>query len=335
VHAKLHPILRKRLYDRGYYDIFIFDMLGNMIYSVYKESDYATNFDASGSGQWKNSGLGKAFRAAKLSPDNVSYIDWEPYGPSAGALAAFLSTGIRDESGALVGVYTIQLPPGYRRSIEEVQPECSLKMIADSFEGAINVAGLGRPTEATMEKPLRCFKGHSARSFLQLLDTHLQQGFPLGNAVTRVEDPYMDIRTHAADATCVFALAVEYLLKQGHSIESVQKPSPAIYSQFLSFIKTQVDFQGVSGQVKFSGNDKPNLLSVQQVRGGATVDVGLVALNKDITWLGAGVSNTSWFKEDAIPKDYFPYWIFQVFIPVIVICLPACAGFFSGSRKTY
>merc|ERR1711924_276424 len=93
VHRKWHPIYRQLLYDNHYYDIFVFDLKGDMIYSVYKELDYATNFAKNGTGKWKDSGLGEAFEAAKAQPDIVSYVDWKPYGPSAGALAAFLATG--------------------------------------------------------------------------------------------------------------------------------------------------------------------------------------------------------------------------------------------------
>ena len=42
-------------------DIFIFDLDGNLVYSVYKELDYATNFI---SGPYASSGLGDAFRSA-------------------------------------------------------------------------------------------------------------------------------------------------------------------------------------------------------------------------------------------------------------------------------
>lgn len=37
IHAKYHPIYRQKLYDRGYYDIFFFDLQGDLIYSVFKE----------------------------------------------------------------------------------------------------------------------------------------------------------------------------------------------------------------------------------------------------------------------------------------------------------
>ena len=45
-----------------------------------QELDYATNFLANGPGQWKDSGLGEAFRAAVDNPDIINIIDWKPYG---------------------------------------------------------------------------------------------------------------------------------------------------------------------------------------------------------------------------------------------------------------
>eukprot|EP00913_Durusdinium_trenchii_P010224 g9585.t1 len=57
VHVQYHPTYRKKLYDRGYYDIFFFNLEGDLIYSVFKETDYGTNFKASGSGPWKDSGV--------------------------------------------------------------------------------------------------------------------------------------------------------------------------------------------------------------------------------------------------------------------------------------
>lgn len=48
-----------------------------------EELDYATNFLADGPGEWKDSGLGEAFRAAVANPDGINVIDWKPYGPSS------------------------------------------------------------------------------------------------------------------------------------------------------------------------------------------------------------------------------------------------------------
>jgi len=348
VHKKWHPTYRKSLYDRAYYDIFIFDLKGDCIYSVYKESDYATNFDVDGQGEWKDSGLGDAFRAAIAAPDNVTYIDWKPYGPSAGALAAFLSTGIRNADGEMVGVYTIQLPPDYVRSIEQTQPECTLEKIAESFEGAINVVGLGRPTDENMVKPLPCFDGHSPQSFNSLLDQHLEGGYPLGDRATQVPDPYGMMKANAADAICVVAFTVKYLLEQGYKIEDIQRPDAALYEKFITYVKTTLDFQGASGRVKFSGNDKPHYLAVQQVQKGSNVDVGLVApeSKKDadtkdadtkdpdgkFEWTNGGPDGTYWKREkvDPLEPDNFPYWVFRVFVPLGICMCPTIFGVFKG-----
>jgi hypothetical protein len=339
-HAKWHPMFREKVYDRGYYDLFVFDLMGNLIYSVYKESDYATNFDISGTGQWKDSGLGDAFRASVADPDNVTYTDWKPYGPKGGALAAFYSTGIKDENSALVGVYAIELPPDYVRSIEKTEKECSLAAIGESMEGAINVAGIGRPTEDNMLKPLPCFDGHSPSSFLSLLDKHLEGGYPLGDRATQVPDPYGLVKAHAADAICVVAFTVKHLLAQGHSIQDIQKPDQALYEEFLAHVKTNIDFMGASGRVKFSGNDKPNYLIVQQIRQGVNVDIGIVdpeeAIVEDkITWKHGGPASYMWKMEptDPLPPDTFSYWVFQVFVPLLICCVPMIIGSYKGWKN--
>jgi hypothetical protein len=126
VHLKYHPTYRRILYERNYYDIFILDMTGNLVYSVYKELDYATNFAASGNGIWKDSGLGEAFEAAMANPDEINVIDWKPYGPSAGAYASFLSTGVRNENRIMIGVFCTQMPP-------ESQPIDSYGLLAGSI----------------------------------------------------------------------------------------------------------------------------------------------------------------------------------------------------------
>jgi len=110
-HKKYHAIYRDILNARDYHDIFIFDTLGNLVYSVHKEPDFATNFVLEGEGQWKFSGLGEAFRNATLDPGNVKVVNWAPYGPSGGAMSSFLAKAIVGEAGQVVGVYSTQMPP--------------------------------------------------------------------------------------------------------------------------------------------------------------------------------------------------------------------------------
>lgn len=108
VHEKFHPWFRTFLRQRDYYDIFLFDLDGNLVYTVFKELDYATNLET---GQWKNSDLGNAFRAARDSntPGSLHFFDFEAYAPSHGAPASFISTPLF-EDGEKIGVLTFQMP---------------------------------------------------------------------------------------------------------------------------------------------------------------------------------------------------------------------------------
>ncbi|MEM7169807.1 MAG: methyl-accepting chemotaxis protein [Pseudomonadota bacterium] len=108
-HAKYHPWFRNFLRERGYYDIFLFDLDGNLIYTVFKELDYATNLNI---GEWRSSDLGEAFRAARNSsePGSLHFFDFKPYGPSHGAPASFISTPLVSETGSPLGVLVFQMP---------------------------------------------------------------------------------------------------------------------------------------------------------------------------------------------------------------------------------
>jgi len=109
VHALYHPWFRQFLRERGYYDIFLFDLDGNLIYTVFKELDYATNLNT---GKWRDTDLGNAFRAARDNPVEgyQAFFDFRPYGPSHGAPASFISTPVLDDNGEALGVLVYQMP---------------------------------------------------------------------------------------------------------------------------------------------------------------------------------------------------------------------------------
>ncbi len=108
VHKQYHPWFRQKLYTNEYYDIFLFDLNGNLTYSVFKELDYATNLE---NGKWRDSGLGEIYRAAKetLKSDHQAFIDFAPYAPSFGAPASFIGMPVMDGDLA-VGVLVFQMP---------------------------------------------------------------------------------------------------------------------------------------------------------------------------------------------------------------------------------
>ncbi len=109
MHAQYHSSFRTFLRSRGYYDIFLFDTDGNLVYTVFKELDYATNLNT---GEWKDSDLGNAFRAALEAgrANDISFFDFKPYAPSYGAPASFISTPVMDTDGNVMGVLAFQMP---------------------------------------------------------------------------------------------------------------------------------------------------------------------------------------------------------------------------------
>lgn len=131
VHRRHHPFFRKFLQERGYYDIFLFDTRGDLVYTVFKELDYATNLV---SGKYRETDLGKAFSAAvsKAATAGPSFFDFRPYAPSADAPASFVSLPVHDANGTLLGVLVFQMP------IDRI----------DSVMGS--VAGLGKTGESVI-----------------------------------------------------------------------------------------------------------------------------------------------------------------------------------------
>eukprot|EP00752_Nemacystus_decipiens_P015804 g14114.t1 len=107
LHAIYHPVVRQYLETFEYYDIFLFDTQGNMVYSVFKETDYATNFI---DGPYKDSGLGEVVREALTLPEGgVTIRDFSPYLPSYGAAASFIAAPVFHD-GERVGVAAFQMP---------------------------------------------------------------------------------------------------------------------------------------------------------------------------------------------------------------------------------
>ena len=111
VHGRYHPWFRTFLRQRGYYDVFLFDTKGNLVYTVFKELDYATNLNT---GQWKDTDLGNVYRGALANarPGAVTFFDFKPYAPSAGAPASFIASPVFDAGGKLIGVLVFQMPIG-------------------------------------------------------------------------------------------------------------------------------------------------------------------------------------------------------------------------------
>jgi methyl-accepting chemotaxis protein len=111
VHNAVHPRALRFLEEHEYHEVFLFDTDGNLIYTVYKEPDFATNLS---DGPWRETGLGRAFRAARdaKTEESVAFTDFEGYEPSENEPASFMASPVWSNDGAPIGVMAVQIPVG-------------------------------------------------------------------------------------------------------------------------------------------------------------------------------------------------------------------------------
>ena len=109
VHKTYHAHFLNMMRQLKLYDIFLIDdQTGDVLYTVEKEIDFATNLT---NGPYRNSGLAQAFRTVRDAPadqNGVVFVDFDHYGPSFGAPAAFLAAPVF-QNGNRVGIIVGQV----------------------------------------------------------------------------------------------------------------------------------------------------------------------------------------------------------------------------------
>ncbi|MEO2068548.1 MAG: methyl-accepting chemotaxis protein, partial [Desulfurobacteriaceae bacterium] len=107
VHKRFHKDFNYLLSKFGLYDIFLVDRNGTVVYTTFKEKDFATNLI---SGPYSDTGLAKAFRRAmNSSRESVVFSDFQPYEPSYNQPAAFIAAPVYFR-GKKIGALIFQLP---------------------------------------------------------------------------------------------------------------------------------------------------------------------------------------------------------------------------------
>lgn len=109
IHRANHPYFRSVIDQFAYYDIFLIDAeTGDVVYTVFKEIDFATNLV---NGPYSSSNLAVAFRKALNSGrnDQPVLVDFERYFPSMEAPASFIACPVFDGE-KRTGVIAIQVP---------------------------------------------------------------------------------------------------------------------------------------------------------------------------------------------------------------------------------
>lgn len=144
-HDLYHGKYRQFLESFGFYDIFLVDMSGDVIYSVFKELDFATNLF---SGPYSDSGLSTVFKnSINLQKGEIFFDDFKPYFPSYNNPASFIGAPIvkNDET---IGVLVIQMPIDIINSIM-------------TYEGQWIENGLGNTGESFLVGPDNLMRSQS------------------------------------------------------------------------------------------------------------------------------------------------------------------------------
>ena len=109
LHKQIHPLLSSVIDTESYYDLFLINRNGDLLYSVQKEPDFATNLLT---GLWKKTNLAELFRRINDAPltGKTHISDFSPYQPSDNKPASFIGTAIFDQRSHYLGAIILQLP---------------------------------------------------------------------------------------------------------------------------------------------------------------------------------------------------------------------------------
>lgn len=107
-HSKVHDELKLFQSTFGYYDVFLVSVKGDVVYSVFKELDFATNLEV---GPYADSGLGRVFQKVKNLKSSSEYVfeDYSLYYPSYNDPASFIAAPVFDK-GIFIGALIFQMP---------------------------------------------------------------------------------------------------------------------------------------------------------------------------------------------------------------------------------
>ncbi|MFZ5609726.1 MAG: methyl-accepting chemotaxis protein [Pseudomonadota bacterium] len=108
VHARHYEWLYNQAKHKAYHDVILVDAMGNIVFTLQKQADFATNLFA---GPWHDTSLAKVYEAAFAEDEkgSITFTDFAPYEPSNGALAAFIASPILDESERVLGAIILQI----------------------------------------------------------------------------------------------------------------------------------------------------------------------------------------------------------------------------------
>ncbi|MGH1367067.1 MAG: methyl-accepting chemotaxis protein [Maritimibacter sp.] len=106
-HSVINPRMRDYMSIYGYYDVMLISAAGNVVYSAFKNEDFATNVV---DGPFSDTGLGRVFsRAMEAGAETQVFEDLAPYEAGFGDPATFIAQAVSNKSGDVIGVLVFRL----------------------------------------------------------------------------------------------------------------------------------------------------------------------------------------------------------------------------------
>jgi len=172
-HEKYQSYFKKIIEENSLTDLYLMDNKGNIIYSVEKKIDFATNINHS---PFKQEGLSQAFlKVSKAERNQTIFVDFFPYSPSMGRPTAFIAAPIFDDN-RRVGSLVVQLS-----SMDlSMQLNNNFKWVEDGLgqTGEILLAGLDGKTRTDTRKsftdPDQYVKAHQGIDDGLLVNSYLK-----------------------------------------------------------------------------------------------------------------------------------------------------------------
>ena len=170
-HKEYHHAFNEVLNNFGLYDIFLVDNEGYVVYTCFKEKDFATNLLH---GPYSNSGLANAYKNAQnLDKGEIYFDDFKPYEPSYNQPAAFISIPVF-KNNKRIGALIFQFPIDDLNTIM-------------SFGGKYEEAGLGKSGEVYLIGEDKTFKNNSR--FTKEIDNKIVKKLGTTIGVLKVDTP--------------------------------------------------------------------------------------------------------------------------------------------------
>lgn len=183
-HERTHSYFSEVQKQFGFYDLFLINENGDVIYSVFKEVDFATSLVT---GPYRDSGLAHAFdKAIKAPKGQRVFSDFSLYLPSYNTPAGFIAVPIINAKGERLGVLAAQFPidklntlmtqrAGLGETGETYLVGDDLKMRSDSY------------LDPTFHSVQSSFQNNGGRG---LVDTQAVQRALLGETATDIIEDY-------------------------------------------------------------------------------------------------------------------------------------------------